>query len=148
MANRKESVRTCDQCGKEKRFDPDGGYCGGHPLDGCSCHEKGWQNKWESAVEMAARATVERDEWREKAEKLAVTCYTWEDNWKLAVQDNSTRKENNFALHRRNMRLNAELTAAKCTLAKWIEWARMHGHIDHAAGIADDSRRLISSEND
>ena len=34
------------------------------------------------------------------------------------------------------------------TLAKWIEWARMHGHIEHAAGIADDSRRLISSEND
>ena len=34
MATRKETVRICDQCEKEKRFDPDGGYCGGHPLQG------------------------------------------------------------------------------------------------------------------
>lgn len=29
---------------------------------GCACHEKGWENKWKCAVEMAARAEVERDE--------------------------------------------------------------------------------------
>lgn len=34
MATRKETVRVCDQCGKEKRFETDGGYCGGHPLQG------------------------------------------------------------------------------------------------------------------
>ena len=42
--------------------------------------------------------------------------------------------------------MGGELVAAKTTLAKWIEWARMHGHLDHAGGIADDSRRIISSE--
>jgi hypothetical protein len=29
---------------------------------GCACHEKGWENKWRCAVEMAARAEIERDE--------------------------------------------------------------------------------------
>lgn len=28
------------------------------------CHEQGWRNKWECAVEMAARAEVERDMWK------------------------------------------------------------------------------------
>jgi hypothetical protein len=28
-------------------------------------------------------------------------------------------------------------------LARWIEWARMHGHLDHAAGIADDTREIL-----
>lgn len=32
---------------------------------GCACHEQGWKNKWEAAVEMAARAENERDEMRE-----------------------------------------------------------------------------------
>ena len=32
---------------------------------GCACHERGWQNKWRVAVEMAARAENERDEMRE-----------------------------------------------------------------------------------
>jgi len=26
-----------------------------------ACHEKGWENKWKCAVEMAARAQLERD---------------------------------------------------------------------------------------
>ena len=52
---------------------------------------------------------ADRDKWREKAEKLATTCYTWEDNWKLAVRDIFTRKENNFGLHRRNVRLTTAL---------------------------------------
>lgn len=29
---------------------------------GCACHEKGWENKWKCAVEMAARAELERDQ--------------------------------------------------------------------------------------
>lgn len=32
---------------------------------GCDCHEQGWQNKWQAAVEMAALAENERDEMRE-----------------------------------------------------------------------------------
>ena len=31
---------------------------------GCACHEQGWQNKWECAVEMAAQAENERDRLR------------------------------------------------------------------------------------
>jgi len=37
---------------------------------GCVCHEKGWQNKWECAVEMAAREELERDELRRTNEGL------------------------------------------------------------------------------
>lgn len=44
-------------------------------------------------------------------------------------------------------KLHEKYFTAKCTLAKWIEWARMHGHLDHAGGIADDSQRIISLEN-
>jgi hypothetical protein len=36
--------------------------CGPTHYAGCTCHEQGWENKWKCAVEMAARATVERDE--------------------------------------------------------------------------------------
>jgi hypothetical protein len=28
---------------------------------GCACHEKEWQNKWQSAVEMAAQAEAKLD---------------------------------------------------------------------------------------
>ena len=28
---------------------------------GCSCHEKGWENKWKCAVEMAAQAEAKLD---------------------------------------------------------------------------------------
>jgi len=45
---------------------------------GCACHEKGWQNKWECAVKMAARATVERDDarrmWSIHQDRLAEAC--------------------------------------------------------------------------
>lgn len=58
------------------------------------------------------------------------------------------RRENNFGLHSRNVRLAAELSAAKTTLAKWIKWARMHGHLEHAGGIVDESRRALDSQND
>jgi hypothetical protein len=32
----------------------------------------------------------------------------------------------------------------KCTLAKWIEWSRMHGHLAHDAGIVADTREILS----
>jgi len=40
-----------------------------------------------------------------------------------------------------------KLTAAKCTLAKWIEWARMHGHLEHAEGLVDMTREIIAEDN-
>lgn len=62
---------------------------------------------------------------------------------KLAA-DLATHAEN---LERECDALTLEIVAAKCTLAKWIEWARMHGHLDHASGIAADTREILS-END
>lgn len=38
--------------------------CGTTHHVGCKCHERGWHNKWKVAVEMAAKAQVERDELR------------------------------------------------------------------------------------
>jgi hypothetical protein len=45
--------------------------------EGCACHEQGWRNKWECAVEMAAQAEArleavqsERDEARETTRQL------------------------------------------------------------------------------
>jgi hypothetical protein len=29
---------------------------------GCACHERGWQNRWKIAIDMAARAGIERDD--------------------------------------------------------------------------------------
>lgn len=40
-----------------------------------------------------------------------------------------------------------ELFAAECELARWLEWARMHGHLEHAGGIVDATREILS-END
>lgn len=37
---------------------------------GCACHEQGWQNKWQAAVEMAARAQNELDELRSAVRAL------------------------------------------------------------------------------
>lgn len=39
---------------------------------GCACHEQGWQNKWEAAVEMAARAENELARLREVIRAAAV----------------------------------------------------------------------------
>jgi len=30
-------------------------------------------------------------------------------------------------------------------IERWIEWAMMHGHLEHAEGIVNDSRELIAS---
>lgn len=51
----------------------------------------------QSELEAYDAMIADRDRWREKAEHLAVTCYSWEDNWKLAVKDICTRGENNLA---------------------------------------------------
>ena len=42
--------------------EPEQEKCGTTHYAGCTCHEQGWENKWKAAIEMAARATVERDE--------------------------------------------------------------------------------------
>jgi chemotaxis regulatin CheY-phosphate phosphatase CheZ len=39
---------------------------------------------------------------------------------------------------------NDELTRrAYRIIWRWIEWARMHGHLEHAEGLVTDSRELI-----
>ena len=30
-------------------------------------------------------------------------------------------------------------------IERWLEWARMHGHLEHAEGIVNDSRDLIAN---
>jgi len=30
-------------------------------------------------------------------------------------------------------------------IERWLEWARFHGHLDHASGIVKDSRELIAN---
>jgi len=79
----------------------------------------------------------DRDKWEAHALRL-------EEEMMRLRKEITTRQENNFGLHRRNVRLQTELCAAKCTLAKWIEWARMHGHLDHAAGITVESRHILN----
>ena len=59
----------------------------------------------------------------------------------------AARKEQCRKLATERDQLRMELTAAKCTLAKWIEWARMHGHLDHAAGIAAETREILSENS-
>lgn len=44
--------------------EPEKSKCGTTHYAGCSCHEQGWDNKWKAAIELAARATVERDMWK------------------------------------------------------------------------------------
>jgi len=43
------------------------------------------------------------------------------------------RPKPNDALTRRAYRI----------IERWLEWARMHGHLEHAEGIVTDSRELI-----
>lgn len=113
--------------------EPEHKQCGITHYAGCACHEQGWENKWNAAVEMAALATVERDE----ARRI----------WSI-YQDQCAELRERYAMHHAEAELiTIDNIRLKCTLAKWIEWARMHGHLEHAAGIADDSRRLISPEN-
>ena len=41
---------------------------------------------------------------------------------------------------------NDELTLrAYRIIERWLEWARMHGHLEHAEGIVYDSRYLVGN---
>ena len=41
---------------------------------------------------------------------------------------------------------NDALTLRACKIIKrWLEWARMHGHLEQAEGIVSDSRDLIGN---
>lgn len=31
-------------------------------------------------------------------------------------------------------------------IVRWLEWARMHGHLEHAEGIVKDSRELLANK--
>ena len=50
--------------------EPEQEQCGTTHYAGCACHEQGWENKWKAAIELAAQASVERDEWRRIAGEL------------------------------------------------------------------------------
>jgi hypothetical protein len=40
--------------------------------------------------------------------------------------------------------LERENEAATRILARWLEWARAHGHLEHAAGIVADTREVLT----
>jgi hypothetical protein len=43
-----------------------------------------------------------------------------------------------------DLRRHFELVAdAASLLSKWVEWARVYGHSDHAKGLIDESERMI-----
>jgi hypothetical protein len=50
--------------------EPEQERCGSTHYAGCACHELGWRNRWEAAIEMASRAALERDELRTQIEFL------------------------------------------------------------------------------
>jgi len=50
--------------------EPEHRECGTTHYAGCDCHERGWENKWKSAIEIAARASLERDEYKTVAGEL------------------------------------------------------------------------------
>ena len=42
---------------------------------------------------------------------------------------------------------NDELTLrAYRIIERWLEWARMHGHLEHAEGIVQESRELLTKQ--
>ena len=45
-------------------------------------------------------------------------------------------------------RIEAENNRMKNLLLKWLEWARAHGHLEHAAGIVADTRDILSNASD
>ena len=50
--------------------EPEQEKCGTSHYAGCTCHEQGWHNKWETAIEMAAWAAIARDDYRMIAGEL------------------------------------------------------------------------------
>lgn len=44
---------------------------------------------------------------------------------------------------RRNAALIAMAPRLLDELARWLEWARIHGHLEHAGGIADATREIL-----
>ena len=44
------------------------------------------------------------------------------------------------------LRNDALTQRAYLLVARWLEWARMHGHLEHAEGIVKDSREMICSQ--
>jgi hypothetical protein len=51
---------------------------------------------------------------------------------KLLVSGNTERKQDR----------------AQVLLSRWMEWARAHGHLEHAAGIAADTRDILSNDQE
>jgi hypothetical protein len=68
----------CQQepCSPSSVQEPEQQECGTTNYAECACHEKVWENKWKCAVEMAARAEMERDELRAIIYEVSTGGYT------------------------------------------------------------------------
>jgi hypothetical protein len=95
---------------------------------GCACHEKGWENKWKYAVEMAAQAEVNRDEWMYRAKAAERTV----DNLNETID---RIKDQDIAVY----------AAARAVVERWD--TPLWKDAPATAGFINRLRAALSSEN-
>lgn len=96
--------------------EPEQQACGVTHCAGCACREQGWQNKWQAAVEMAARAQIERDDLQRQ---LAAELRSWNALTNEVADlrmDLAVAKSERNKLQSENLRLRAWLQIA----AAWL----------------------------
>jgi len=83
----------------------------------------GWKNKWECAVEMAARAEVERDEAREAWYQMQSSFERSRDEVEKLIRERDEAREEAHrfrSLHYSHLGINAS--------ASWFPWEEKLGH--------------------
>jgi hypothetical protein len=99
----------------------------------------GWRNKWECAVEMAALATVERDEWSQRATRYAAER---ESNAMQAMAYKSERDAALDALRKWDAVCvaadvcNAEMESDECSQTQWEAFEKKHADLLESANRA------------
>lgn len=96
---------------------------------GCACHEKGWENKWKCAVEMAAQAELNRDEWMYRAKAAERTV----DNLNETID---RIKDQDIAVY----------AAARAVVERWD--TPLWKDAPATAGFINRLRAALSSENE
>jgi hypothetical protein len=108
--------------------EPEQEKCGTTHYAGCACHEQGWANKWKCAVEMAAQAEVNRDEWMYRAKAAERTV----DNLNETID---RIKDQDIAVY----------AAARAVVDRWD--TPLWKDAPATAGFINRLRAALSSEN-
>jgi len=101
--------------------------------------DKGWRNKWECAVEMAALATVERDEWSQRASRYGAER---ESNAMQALAYKAERDAALDALRKWDAvcmaadACNAEMESDECSQTQWEAFEKKHADLLESANRA------------